>query len=132
MGNFSDFIINEQDAKDKQKQIANVIEAAVKKNMTEKVETDDAIIIKFEVPGRRRASQYQVAICVDYMKKVYRGNYLVVFINIVKEDLNNRMSDNIVVDVARVSATEFSTTLLSIKDYFTKLLNNPLVQDSKK
>ena len=132
MGNFSDFIINEQDAKDKQKQIADVIEAAVKKNMTEKVETDDSVIIKFEVPGRKRSSQYQVAICVDYMKKVYRGNYLVVFVNIVKEDLNNRMSDNIVVDVARVSATEFATTLLSIKEYFSKLLNNPLVQDSKK
>lgn len=132
MGNFSDFIINQEEAKKKQKQIAEVIESAVKKNMTEKIETEDAIIIKFNVPGRKRDSEFQVAICVDYMKKVYRGNYIVVYINIVKENLNSRESDEIVVDVARMSDTEYAQALLGIKTYFAKLLNNPLVQDSKK
>jgi len=105
---------------------------AVKKNLVDKIETEDATIIKFEVPGRRKPSTYEVCVTLSYMKKVYRGNYECVFISIVKETLNSRESDEISIDTARVTDAQMLETLESLKTYFAKLLNNPLVQDSKK
>ena len=132
MAGFADFIINHDDAKKKQQLVIQTIVDAVKKNLVDKIETEDATIIKFEVPGRRKPACFEVCVTLCYMKKVYRGNYECVYISIVKETNSSRESDTISIDTSRVTDEQMLETLLSLKTYFAKLLNNPLVQDSKK
>ncbi len=129
---FADFVINSDETQKMRKKVEETIIDAVKKNIVEKIETEDSTIIKFDVPGRSKKVSYEVCILVDFMKKIYRGNYQVIYINILKNSVNYREADNICIDTARVSTEQFNETLLSIKEYFSKLLNNPLVQDSKK
>lgn len=129
---FADFVLNSDETQKMRKKVEETIIDAVKKNIIDTKETEDCTIIRCTIPGRRRDSELEICVLVDFMKKVYRGNYQVIYINVVKQSSTTRESDSIVIDTSRVSESDFATTLLSIKDYFTKLLNNPLVQDSKK
>jgi len=121
---FKDFVIDEETAEKKRKEISSVIAKAVKKNLIEKEETEGTTFIKFAGKGLYDFSPatYEIHVVSSQQKKVYKGMQRVVHINIVKEKPSNRQTDYLVIDIDRISDAEYATTLEYLKDFFGNLI----------
>jgi hypothetical protein len=119
---FADFIIDEDEGNKRRKQVEDVIRKSVKSKLIDEISTSDGTLFRFEgAPVFKKPAVYEVMVCIDYYKKVYRGMQRAIYINIVKESDNYRDADTIRVDIENVDDTTWGATLLDVKDRFDKL-----------
>jgi hypothetical protein len=123
---FGDFIIDEEEGNKKRKVVEDAILEVVKPALIDTVKTDAATIIQFKASGTHiKETIYEVVVCIDYIKKIYRGMHRAIYVNIKKESNSYRETDYIAIDLSMINDAQFLVAVQGIKDYFKKLVPCP-------
>lgn len=122
---FSDFIIDEEIALKKRKEVEKLILKVVKKKLIDTVETEEATVINFMSDDNPviKDTKYQVIVTLGNYKKLYRGMERAIYINIIKETNTYRETDYIQLDIFSMSEEMYAKTLDGVKNHFMSLVD---------
>ena len=121
---FESFLMDEDNAEKRRKEVENVILSVVKANLIDKQDLESGSIITFSTGGDLviKDAICKVSVILDYYKKVYKGMHRAIYINISHETNSYRSSDYIQIDLSDINDPQYALALTNIKSHFQKIV----------